>query len=201
MKHQISLLGTIVFMMGVATGCGANDAAFEDEEVREAELAQVDLGLDWRSYTVTYENSLPFGTILVTGSNVSGNFRPNREYWYVNASNLQYLGTEDLNFSYTDGTGTPPSYSGTQEFNLPALATWTAISSDTTSGYRYTSGNLNLRLFTNSSGISQVVWYQTIWPTSTPANVTPSGTFTTNTGAVGTSFSTGITTYKVDQTL
>lgn len=199
MNHHITLLGTIV-MMGFAAGCGAGDAALEEENVAEAELAQVDLGLDWRTYTINYDNSAEFGKIVRTGSNPPVGFRANYEYWSVNVSNLQYLGTEDLHISYTDGTGTPPSYSNTQQFTLPAVVTWSALTGDSSHGYLYDNGNQHLRIHKNGNGtISRVTWYQSIPSSSTPANISPSGTFTTGSGTV--SAGSGQTAYYVDQTL
>ena len=40
MNHRFSLLGTIVVMMGVATGCGAGDATFEDEDEVRAVIGE-----------------------------------------------------------------------------------------------------------------------------------------------------------------
>ncbi|MDC3952868.1 hypothetical protein [Polyangium jinanense] len=199
MKHQVTLLGSMV-MMSFAIGCGAIDAAQGEEDVASAELAQLDPGDGiWRIYTINYDNSAEFGTILVFGSSAPTGFRANYEYWYVNASNLQYLGTEDLNISYTDGTGTPPSYSNSQQFTLPAVVTWAELAEDSSSGYLYDNGNVHLRIFKNSSGITGVKWLQSIPTGSTPANLSPSGTFTVGSGTV--TPGSGQVTYFVSQAL
>ncbi|MDI3288944.1 hypothetical protein [Polyangium sp. 15x6] len=202
MKHQVTLLGSMV-MMSFAVGCGAVDAAGGEENVASAELAQLDPGDGiWRSYTIDYDNHAEFGKILVFGSSSPTGFRPDEEYWYVNASNLQYLGVEDLHFSYTDGTGTPPAYSNTQQFALPAVVTWAGLTGDLSSGYLYDNGNVHLRIFTNGTAITGVKWYQSIPTSATPANLSPSGTFTVGSGTVSAgSPGSGQVTYYVSQTL
>ncbi|UQA59845.1 hypothetical protein [Polyangium aurulentum] len=191
-----------IVTLGFAAGCGAADAGVDDENVDSAELAQLDYtgGYDWRSHTGYYTNGRPFGRILVIGRNAIGGYNADTEYWYVDKSNLQYLGSYNLEFSYTNGTGTPPSYSGTQEFALPAIATWQSFSSDPVSGGAlYDNGSVHLRLSGNSTnGIAEVTWYQTIPSANTPANLALSGVFYTGSGSV--SVPSGQTGYVVDQT-
>ncbi|UQA59936.1 hypothetical protein [Polyangium aurulentum] len=198
MRKAITLCAIVT--LNFAAGCGAADADGDDENVDSAKLAQIDIGTRWRSHTGYYTNGQIFGRILVIGHTAVGSYNADTEYWFINKSNLQYLGSYNLEFSYADGTGTPPSYTGTQEFALPALATWQSFSSDPVSGGAlYDKGNVHLRLAGDSTnGITEVTWYQTIPSTASPANLALSGVFYTGSGSV--SVPSGETGYVVDQT-
>jgi hypothetical protein len=198
-KKAIALCS--ILALGFVAGCDAVDAGEDDENVDSAKLAQIDVGnSNWRTHTGYYTNGQIFARILVIGKSAIGVYDADTEYWYVNKSNLQYLGSYDLEFSYTNGTGTPPSYSGTQEFALPALESWQSFSSDPVSGGNlYDNGSVHLRLAGNSTnGLTEVTWYQTISSANTPANLALSGVFYTGSGSV--SVPSGDAGYYVDQT-
>ncbi|XYI02265.1 hypothetical protein ACMHYB_21815 [Sorangium sp. So ce1128] len=182
-------LGTAVFFGLAMAGCVVAEGMEqpEDEELGSASAAQLDPGMmtPWRLYTATFSNGQPFFRALAIGGNSVGAYQANTEYFYVSTANLQYLGLKNVFFSHTDGSGTPPAQSGTQQFQMPVLSSWTSFSSDQMSGgYRYDSGNVHLRIGTGGGEITRLTWYQKIPPTQNPANITPDGWFTVGSGAV-----------------
>lgn len=196
-------LGTAALALMAASGCvvaqGGEQAG--SEELDSASAPQIDIGYKaWRLYTATFSNGAPLLSVLAIGGSNVGNYQANTEYFYVSTASLQHLGQKDLDFSYTDGNGTPPAQSGSQEFDLPVLSSWTSFSSDPVSGgYRYDSGNVHLRIGTAGGEITRLTWYQTIPSAQSPANVTPSGTFTVGSGAV--TVPSGDAGYYVDDTI
>jgi len=189
--------------LGFMTGCNAVDDEMTDEQLGVGELAQVDLGRtasDWRLYTAEFANNQPFARILAV-RNAVGSYSANTEYWYVNSGNSSYLGSQDLRFSFVEGTGTPDQQSGSQEFSTPALQTWQSFTSDPVSGgYLYDKNNIHLRVAVDTNGnITRLTWYQTIPSNQTPANVTPGGLFTVGSGDV--SVPSGETGYAVDDSI
>ncbi|KYG08026.1 hypothetical protein BE21_25945 [Sorangium cellulosum] len=188
MHSVIMKLGTAAFLALAASGCvmtaGAEQA--ESEALDSVSEAQIDPGYKaWRLYTATFSNGQPLFQVLAIGGSSVGNYQANTEYFSVTTANLQYLGQSNVTFSRTDGYGTPPSHSGSQQFQMPLSSSWTSFSTDPVSGeYRYDSGDVHLRIGTGNGKITRLTWYQTLPTGQSPANITPNGTFTAGSGAV-----------------
>ena len=140
---------------------------------------------------------LELGVIFVMNQ-TAGRFNAGYEYWYVDQSVLAGMGTNDVYISYTDESGTPspPTYTSRQGFVVQQnpIGGWgSGWSSDPLSGAGklYQNGSLDLRMQTTSAGaglasVTYVAWYQVIPSSNSPANISPSGTFTYDgDGAVG----------------
>ncbi|WP_437317493.1 hypothetical protein [Sorangium sp. So ce385] len=196
-------LGTAALLSLAASGCIMAEGAEqgESEALDSASAAQIDTGYKaWRLYTATFSNGQPLFQVLAIGGTSVGNYQANTEYFSVTTANLQYLGQSNVTFSHTDGYGTPPSQSGSQQFHMPLGSSWTSFSTDPVSGgYRYDSGSVHLRIGTGNGKITRLSWYQTIPTGQNPANVTPSGTFTTGSGAV--TVPSGSAGYYADSTI
>ncbi|WP_437929869.1 hypothetical protein WMF37_11625 [Sorangium sp. So ce291] len=203
MQSLIMRLGTAALLALAASGCvmagGAEQA--DGEAIDSASEAQIDTGYKaWRLYTATFSNGQPLFQVLAIGGSNVGNYQANTEYFYVTTANLQYLGQSNVTFGHTDGYGTPPSQSGSQQFHMPLGSSWTSFSTDPVSGgYRYDSGGVHLRIGTGNGKITRLTWYQTIPTGQSPANITPSGTFTTGSGAV--TVPSGSAGYYADTTI
>jgi hypothetical protein len=180
------------------SGCGAVDPGAETlaDEPPRAEPQQLDPGTKvWRQVTLTFADGTPLATIYVF-NRALGSYVTGHEYWYVNRSALVELGKSNLSIRATDeSTTTPPSdpgYANEQRFVLNENVSWGAgwTTDPYSTGSLYTgadpSGNpLALRLFTSSSRITTVVWYQagTDGGCSVCTNITPAGTFSMSSGA------------------
>ncbi|WP_437315056.1 hypothetical protein [Sorangium sp. So ce385] len=197
-------LGTAVFVLLTASGCVVAEGMEqpENEELDSVSEAQLDPGMltPWRLYTATFSNGQPFFRALAIGGSGVGSYQAGTEYFYVSTANLQYLGQKSVTFSHTDGSGTPPAQSGSQQFQLPVSSSWTSFSSDPVSGgFRYKSGNVQLRIATGGGEITRLTWYQALPLGQNPANLTPDGTFAAGSGAV--TVPSGSAGYYVDITI
>ncbi|WP_437998841.1 hypothetical protein WMF26_01450 [Sorangium sp. So ce185] len=203
MHSLIMRLATAAFLALAASGCVMAESAeqSESEALDSASAAQIGVGYKaWRLYTATFANNKPLFQVLAIGGTSVGNYQANTEYFSVTTANLQYLGQSNVIFSHTDGDGTPPAQSGSQQFQVPRLPSWASFSTDQVSGgYRYDSGAVHLRIGTAGGEITRLTWYQTIPTGQNPANVTPSGTFTTGSGAV--TVPGGSAGYYIDSTI
>lgn len=174
-------IGVFSLLLG---GCQPADTPGEGDAA-EARQAQVptDPDHDWRHYSFDFQER-PFAHLLVIGdTNVEG-FTADTEYWYVDSSGLEYLGEDDLEVSYQDGNGTPPSLSGDQEFTQPVYLTWQSFEEDPVStGDLYSNGGHHLRIRVQSGEVTRLTWYQTLTHQS-PQNAAPNGTFSAVGGEV-----------------
>lgn len=193
-------VGAGIFCLFMA-GCGSTNDVTSSEEVGSARLGQIYEGpKDFRQYDFAFVNDAPLASVLVIGPSAIGGFSANTEYWYVETSSLQYLGAQDLEITYSDDEGTPPSLSGDQEFTQAVNLTWNSFSSDPVSaGELYENGDVYLRIKTDSGEISRLTWYQTVDDNAAPANVTPELTFSAVSGSVG--IPSGDDGYYIDATI
>jgi hypothetical protein len=201
-----------LFFVGAScfTGCAPTDPADGEEQVDEAQQAQLDPGdRVWRRVTLTFTDlaTTPLATIYVFNQPLGG-FQTGTEYWYVNLNGVSLIGEHSLDIVSADqrSTAVPPQpeYSNIQGFSLPEFpaggwGTW--WSSDPVSGGSLYSGpdQISLRLTKRSSpvGLNSVTWYQVIASTATAHNVTPSGNFTLGESRVTVPF--GYRGYNVSQ--
>lgn len=165
-------------------GCAA--ATDDDERVGEAEQPQFDLSPQaWRKTTMTFVDSAntPFATVFVFTQAMYG-YTTNTEYWFVNRNSLSELGSYALSMATTDYPSTvipvDPGYANEQTFTQVQNVSWgTGWSTDPVSGGSLYAGPGNkwFRFKTSGSNVSDVTVYQTLLVGSTPANITPSGTY------------------------
>jgi hypothetical protein len=149
---------------------------------------------NWGKYVGTINSNTIWEIDVIAGGNV-GTYSANTEYWDVNQDQLGNLGSYSLSFTLTDGGTTapsPPTFTHQQNFTEAVNLTWTAMTGDPGSGgslYVNGSGSIYLRINTDGGSppkITKVTWYQVIATGTSPANVSPTGTFTTtNTVSVG----------------
>lgn len=131
----------------------------------------------WRLYTARWndEARTTLARILVINGQPVGGLEQKTEYWYVNGAGLSLLGTQSsvLEFERVDGEDTPSGLpTGWQEFTWRKDADW-AVDSQTfrdpySGGAVYVQGNgmgssltnLNLRIATQGTQVTQLTWYQ-----------------------------------------
>jgi hypothetical protein len=207
MRRSCALLSLVLLASAPwLAGC-----AFETstEDVGTAEERQIDPNVrGWRSYTMTFDDAshTPFGQIYLFSSTL-GSYQPGLEYWYVNRDSLSLLGNTTLSITVTNYsnsvTPTDPGYASEQTFTHVTYPTggWgTGWTTDPVSGGSLYGGSNQryVRLKTGGTplGISNVTWYQVLPSTSTPANITPSGTFSVSTAV---SVPTGYLGYHISQ--
>jgi hypothetical protein len=185
--RRISLALAVLVSIGVSA-CSSSPEG--DGPLGAAPQAQIPPGLEVQ---MTFADGTALATVF-TVSQAVGNYTPDHEYWYVNTGALGELGSSNLTITSTTLTGSPsdPGYSSEQKFVLTENVSWgTGWTTDPRSGgnlYAGTDANgdsLALRMYTNSGGtkVTGIVWYQ-ILSSGSPANITPSGTFSTATGSV-----------------
>lgn len=193
-------------------GCAPVDAADGEEQVEEAQQAQIDPGLKaWREVTLTFTD--PASTALATVYVVNyplGGYLTGMEYWYVNLDSVDLIGLYPLDIVTVDQRDRvvplDPGYPREQGFSLPEFPEsgwgpwWTT---DPVGGGSLYSGpnRISLRL-TPSSGstsLERITWYQVIANTATPYNLTPSGVFTL--GASSVTVPSGYRGYDVSQAI
>jgi hypothetical protein len=193
------------------SGCALEPVDEAGERVGEAEQEEIDIGTNvWRKYFLRKDSSTgtEIGQIIGINQNVGG-FVADNEYWYVDKAVLGGIGTSDVYISHSDGAGTPstPSYSNMQSFTLPTNPTggWgTGWTSDplASAGKLYQNGAHSLRLQTTGTGVATTVtavaWYQVILSSNSPANITPSSTFSYTSGG-SVSVGTGYLGYDINQ--
>lgn len=174
------------------------------EDVDTARQTQLDPGqLGWRKYTITL-NTDPTATLFEVHAmySTAGSYAAGKEYWNVNKDALANIGAATLSISYSDyssGTPSPTSFTHQQTFDEAIDLTWTAITGDDpiSGSTLYNSGSTYFRVNKDGSSppaVTRVTWYQVIDSSSSPANLGPSGTFST-TGSV--SWDTGETAYYI----
>lgn len=203
MDSRLVALGGCLLTLVAATGCTPEGGSEPGEgPLASARQGQIMLApeAEWRLYDFTFANEEPFVRILVIGPDEVRPYAANTEYWFVNQDGLQYLGEEDLEASYDEGDGTPPSLSGDQAFTQPVYLTWSSFSTDpVTTGELYDWGDAHLRVKYESGAITRLTWYQVISSHDSPANLTPDGTFTPGTGSVSVPY--GYDGYYIDATI
>ncbi len=131
MTLAMKWLGATAVLSGLAAlsmGCaleGADDENVGDEDVGEAQAAQLDPGMkDWVVYQIQDPFGALMGKVLVTATS-GGGFTANREYWYMStnpsgSSSLTFVGGTPQYWS------TPPSGLGTLSFTTLRGPTWTS---------------------------------------------------------------------------
>lgn len=186
----------------LAAGCNPVEGPALDEELAEAQPAQVDpdIGKDYKNYHFDIGNN-PLLDLLVMSDETIEGFAADTEYWYVDSSALAALGEEDIEVSSTSGDGMPPSLSGDQEFTQPVFPTWQPFSTDPVSVgelYSNAAGDIHIRIKVESGEITRIVWYQTI-SSQSPTNVRPDGAFTPVGGSV--TVPSGEYGYYIDATI
>ena len=214
MNRTIQLLNgaMALFFVGAScfTGCAPVEPADGEEQVDEAQQAQLDPGERvWRRVTLTFTDPVhtQLGTVYVFNQAIGG-FQTGTEYWYVNLDGVSLIGQYSLKLVSADQrtTAVPPQpgYASMQGFSLPEFPTtgWgTWWSSDPVSGGSLYSGpdQVSLRLTKTSSpaSLDSVTWYQVIASTATAYNITPSGNFTL--GASSVTVPSGYRGYNVSQ--
>lgn len=201
MQRSILVVGGGVLALLVSACNPAASAGSDEEDAPSAEPAQVSpWRYGYRQYDFTFENDAPLASILVIGNSDMGSYLARTEYWYVETSSLQYLGSEDLEVEHVDGTGTPPSLTGDQEFTQPVFPTWNSFTSDPVdAGHLYGGAQAHLRIKTDAGEILRVTWYQTVDHDGDPKNVTPDGTYTVSSGSVP--IPSGDDGYYIDATI
>lgn len=196
MNRTIQRLSGAAAFFGVVgafcfTGCAPADPADGEEQVDEAQQAQLDPGdKTWRQVTLTFGDpaSTPLATVYVFNYQL-GDYRTGTEYWHVNLDSVELIGRYPLDIVSTDQRARmippDPGYPSEQGFSLPEFPEggWGAWwSSDPVSdGTLYSGpGRISLRLTKTDSpsSLDSVTWYQVIANTATPYNITPNGTFT-----------------------
>jgi hypothetical protein len=215
MNRTIQLLNGAVALFFVSascfTGCAPADPADGEEQIEEAQQAQVDPGEKaWRQVTLTFSDlaATPFATIYVFNKTLNG-YKTGIEYWYVNLGSVDMIGQYSLDIVSTDQRATvfppPPRYDDQQGFSLPEFpeSGWGEWwSSDPVNEGSLYSGpdQISLRLTTAGSParLDSVTWYQVIASTATAYNITPSGNFTL--GAPSVQVPSGYRGYNVSQT-
>jgi hypothetical protein len=174
---------------------------------------EVDSGLDvWRQYwfNFTDANDTAFATLIIVNSNFTG-FSTGTEYWYINLSSFNLLGSNALLCSSTDYGSSPapvaPKYSSMQSFTMvqsPAGGWGSGWTTDPVSGgYLFSSWGLpgsylrvTLTSGTGAASVSALTWYQVL-ASGTPANIVPGGHMPATSGAV--SVPSGYTGYDISQ--
>ena len=157
-----------------------------EPDARRAPL-QIDPGmLVFRKYVFT-SNANPvvllaevFAMYSTAGSYTAGN-----EYWNVNRDALRYRASYSLSVTmteYSSGTPSPTSFTNGQSFVEPINLTWQTMRSDPGSGGTIHANNGRyLRLNDDQQilpTITKVTWYHVLPNGESPANITPQGTFT-----------------------
>lgn len=172
-------------------------------------LAQIDSGnLNWRQINLVFNDSQSTRLAVVYVFNQAmGSFSTGTEYWYVNEGAISLLGSHAIVISHTDSSGTTappdPSFSMEQRFTLAENVSWgSSWSSDPVSGGTLHSGpgGMYLRISKALIGsiLTRVVWYQVLASGSSPANITPNGTFSVVSGSV--TPPSGYVGYDISQT-
>jgi hypothetical protein len=207
---------TLFALLGIAgaslaSGCIAGDPADEgDGHVGVAQQRQLDSGTSiWRKISLAFNDTshTPLATIYVF--NVAlGSYTTDKEYWFVNRDSTSMVGRYSLSIVSADqstSTAPPdPGYTNEQSFSLTEDVSWgSGWSTDPlgSGGSLYDGPNhISLRLYTSTGSsptISGIAWYQAIASGGTPANITPSGSFSIG----GSSFSvpSGDLGYDIDQ--
>jgi hypothetical protein len=192
------------------TGCAPVDATDGEEQVDEAQQAQIDPGLRvWRQMTLNFADpsSTAFATVYVFNSAL-GPYQTGTEYWHVNLDSVDLIGRYPLDIVSTDQRDRvappDPGYPSEQGFSLPEFpeSGWGPWwSSDPVSGGSLYSGpnriSLRLTASTSPASLERVTWYQVIASTATPYNLTPNGAFTL--GASSVTVPSGYRGYDVSQ--
>jgi hypothetical protein len=190
-----------------ASSCGGTPEG--DGPLGAARQAQIDPGDKvWRQIVLTFGDGTQLATIYVFNQAL-GSYTTGHEYWFVNKGSLGDLGTAGLSIAVTDETSMTappdPGYGSEQKFVLAENVSWgSGWTTDPRSGgslytgYDANGDALALRLYTSGTPakLSAVVWYQ-ILASGSPANITPSGSFSTATGSV--SVPSGETGYDIAQ--
>jgi len=148
---------------------------------------QLDPGmLDWRKYVITANTNpvTPVAEIFAMRATV-GNYLAGNEYWFVNKDALAALGSTSVSFAFTNhdtGEPTPPGFTNQQAFIEPIALTWETMADDPGSGGAlFNQQHAYLRINNNSKtppSMKIVTWYQVLRTGETPANLSPTGTFT-----------------------
>ena len=208
------LSGTAAFFGVVGalcfTGCAPAEPGDGEEQVDEAQQAQVDPGSKtWRQVSMTFTDpaSTALATIYVFNYPLGG-YLPGTEYWHVNLDAVELVGRYPLDVVTEDQrhrvAPSNPGYPREQGFSLPEFpeSGWGPWwSSDPVGGGSLYSGpdRVSLRLTPSSdlASLESVTWYQVIASTATPYNVTPDGEFTL--GASSVTVPSGYRGYSVSQ--
>ncbi len=215
MNKMIQRLSGAAAFFGVVgalcvTGCAPAEPGDGDEQVDEAQQAQVDPGLKvWREVTMRFTDpaSTALATVYVFNYPLGG-YLTGTEYWYVNLDAVDLIGQYSLDVVTADqhnrAVPPDPGYPSEQGFSLPEFpeSGWGPWwSSDPVSdGWLYSGPNrISLRLTPSrsSTSLERITWYQVIASTATPDNVTPSGAFTL--GASSVTVPSGYRGYDVSQ--
>lgn len=198
MNRRFAMAGIGAMLSLSALGCSTSHG---DEEVGASRKSQIIQGDgDYVKYTLTFDESGHTLADIYLLHETIGSFEGGVEYWYVKTSYLEELGEHDIVISHQDGEGEPSPASGLQEFELDNIETWASFSTDPLAevGYRYSNGNIHLRIDADREEVYGITWYQTM-STGSPANISPNGTFSTASGAV--TIASGHTGYYVSQEL
>lgn len=167
-------VGVFSLLLGGCQPAGApgeGDAA----EARQAQIP-VDPDYGWRHYVFELDERI-FADLLVLGDTSVEGFAADTEYWYIHADSLEFVGEDDMEVSYQDGDGTPPSLRGDQEFTQPVYLTWQSFDKDpVNTGELYSNGGHHLRVRVQSGEVTRLTWYQVLTHQS-PQNAAPNGTF------------------------
>lgn len=215
MNRNIQRLGGAAAFFGVVsafcfTGCAPVDPADGEEQVDEAQQAQIDPGeKTWREVTLAFgdQASTKLATVYVFNYPF-GSYLTGTEYWYVNLDSVELIGRYPLDIVSADQRSrvppTDPGYPREQGFSLPEFpeSGWGPWwSSDPVSGGWLYSGpnrvSLRLTPSSNMASLETITWYQVIASTATPYNVTPNGAFTL--GASSVTVPSGYRGYDVSQ--
>jgi hypothetical protein len=131
----------------------------------------------WRLYTARWndEARTELARVLVTNGEPVGRFERKTEYWCVNGAGLGLLGAQSsvLAFEHVDGEDAPGELpTGWQQFTWRKDVPWAVDSQSFRDPYRggavYVQGsgmgssltNVNLRIVTEGTQVTQLTWYQ-----------------------------------------
>lgn len=170
-------------------GTAPRSTAAEPDGQRVA--LQIDPGMNiWRQYTFT-SNANPTVVLaeVFAMNTTAGSYTAGNEYWNVNRDALRYRASYSMSVSMSDhssGTPSPTSFTNGQSFVEPIDLTWQTMRSDPGSGGSIHANNGRyVRLNDDEEilpTITKVTWYHVLPNNETPANISPQGTFTSESG-------------------